>query len=135
MRLPVLGADKKLLRVLENACRKVLGPTPKMRDLVHEVRELVIDRLAKGKVEIDDMASEVNMSTKTLERRLTERGATFSKLLEDIRCDLAKRYLVDTDFRLEQIAYLVGYSEPAVLVRAFKRWTKTTPMQYRNKIQ
>jgi AraC-like DNA-binding protein len=135
MRLPVLGADKKLLRVLENACRKVLGPSPKRRDLVHEVRELIVARLAKGKIEIDDMASEVNMSTKTLERRLTERGVTFSKLLEDIRCDLAKRYLADTDFRLEQIAYLVGYSEPAVLVRAFKRWTKTTPMQFRNKMR
>jgi hypothetical protein len=46
MRLPVLGADKKLLRVLEIACRKVLGPTPKRRDLVHEVRELIVDRLA-----------------------------------------------------------------------------------------
>jgi AraC-like DNA-binding protein len=97
-------------------------------------RELIVERLAKGKVEIDDMASEVNMSTKTLERRLAERNVTFSRLVEDIRCDLAKRYLADTDFRLEQIAYLVGYSEPAVLVRAFKRWTNTTPMQFRNKV-
>src|SRR5262249_17697657 len=120
MPLPVLGADKKLLRVLENACRKVLGPTPKRRDLVHEVRELIIDRLAKGNIEIDDIASEVNTSSKTLVRRLAERGVTFSKLLEDIRCDLAKRYLADTDFRLEQIAYLVGYAEPPVLARAFK---------------
>jgi AraC-like DNA-binding protein len=41
--------------------------------------------------------------------------------------------LADTDLRLEQIAYLIGYSEPAALVRAFKRWTGTTPMQYRKK--
>lgn len=135
MRLPAVDADKRLLRVLENTCRKVLGPTPKKQDLVHDVRELLIDRLAKGTIEFDDIASEVRMSSKTLERRLAERGVTFSKLLEDIRCDLAKRYLVDTDFRLEQIAYLVGYSEPAVLVRAFKRWTKTTPIQFRNKMR
>src|SRR5262249_43532766 len=129
--LPVIGADDRLLRVLERACRHVLGPTPKKRDLVHDVREWVMDRLTKGPVHIDDVALAVSMSVKTLERRLGEKGTTFSALIDDVRSDLAKRYLSETDFRLEQIAYLTGYSEPAALVRAFKRWTGTTPMQYR----
>ena len=73
------------------------------------------------------------MSSKTLERRLADRGTTFSVLLDDIRSGLAKRYLSETDLRLGQIAYLTGYSEPAPLVRAFKRWTSTTPMQFRAK--
>jgi len=50
-----------------------------------------------------------------------------------MRSGLAKHYLTDTDLRLEQIAYLTGYSEPAALVRAFRRWTRTTPMQLRAK--
>ena len=133
MRLPVIGADSKLFKVLDRACQKMLGPTPKKQDLVHDVRELVIDRLAKGGVSFDDVAREVNMSSKTLERRLAARGTTFSVLLDDMRSGLAKRYLSDTDLRLDQIAYLTGYSEPAPLVRAFKRWTKTTPMQFRAK--
>ena len=133
MRLPVIGADNKLFRVLERACQKILGPAPKKQDIVHDVRELVIDRLAKGGVSFDDVAREVNMSSKTLERRLAARGTTFSVLLDDIRSLLAKRYLSDTDLRLDQIAYLTGYSEPAPLVRAFKRWTRTTPMQFRAK--
>ena len=44
----------KLLKVLERACQKILGPTPKKQDIVHDVRELVIDRLAKGTVHLDD---------------------------------------------------------------------------------
>ena len=60
-------------------------------------------------------------------------STTFSALLDDMRSGLAKRYLTDTDLRLEQIAYLTGYSEPAALVRAFRRWTGTTPMQFRAK--
>ena len=132
-RLPVVGADNKLFRVLERACQKILGPSPKKRDIVHDVRELMIDRLAKGTLHFDDVARELNMSSKTLERRLADRGTTFSILLDDIRGGLAKRYLTDTGLRLEQIAYLTGYSEPAALVRAFKRWTKTTPMQFRAK--
>ena len=135
MHLPTVSADTKLQQVLEGACRKVLGPTPKKRDLVHDVRELVIERLAKGAVQFDDVAGVMNMSSKTLERRLAEHGVTYSKLLEDIRRDLTKRYLAETDFRLEQIAYLVGYSEPLVLARAFRRWTKTTPMQFRERLR
>jgi AraC-like DNA-binding protein len=130
-RLPVIGADDKLLKVLQRACSRILGPAPKKKDLVHDVRELVIDRLTKGPIHIDDVASELGMSSKTLERRLAEKKRTFSALLDDIRSNLAKRYLSDTRFRLEQVAYLTGYSEPAALVRAFKRWTGTTPIQYR----
>src|SRR5439155_22276406 len=82
MRLPVIGADGKLFKVLELACRQILGPTPKKQDIVHDVRELVVDRLAKGAVHFDGIASEMNMSSKTLERRLADRGTTFSMLLD-----------------------------------------------------
>jgi AraC-like DNA-binding protein len=133
MRLPVIGADSKLFKVLERACQKIIGPTPKKQDILHLVRGLVIDGLAKGTVQFDDVARELNMSTKTLERRLADRKTTFSALLDEIRTGLAKHYLTDTNFRLEQIAYLTGYSEPAALVRAFRRWTRTTPMQFRAK--
>ena len=73
------------------------------------------------------------MSSKTLERRLSERGTGYRGLVDGIRCDLAKHYLADTNLRLQQIAYLLGYSEPAPLVRAFKRWAGCTPIQYRDK--
>lgn len=133
MRLPVIGADGKLFKVLELACRQILGPTPKKQDIVHDVRELMIDGLAKGTVHFDSIAGKLNMSSKTLERRLADRGTTFSALLEAVRCEIAKHHLSKTDVRLEQIAYLTGYSEPAALVRAFKRWTGMTPMKFRAK--
>jgi len=131
MHLPVIGADSALLKVLERACQRILGPAPTKQDMVHDVRELMIDGLAKGTVNLDGIASVMNMSSKTLERRLADKGTSFSALLDDIRSGLAKRYLCDTDLRLNQIAYLTGYLEPAALVRAFKRWTGTTPMQFR----
>src|SRR5204863_1423774 len=101
MRLPVIGADSTLLKVLERACQKILGPTPKKSDIVHDVRELVVDRLAKGTVNLDTVAAQLNMSSKTLERRLAERDTTFSAVLDDIRSGLAKRYLGNTDLRLD----------------------------------
>jgi AraC-like DNA-binding protein len=135
LRLPVIGADNKLLRVLEGACRKIVGPAPRKLDLVHTVREYVVQRLAKGAAPFDDVARHVHMSSKTLERRLSELGTGYRELVDGIRFDLAKHYLADTDLRLQQIAYLLGYSEPAPLTRAFKRWTDSTPMQFRARLR
>ncbi len=131
MQLPVIGANHKLLQVLEMSCQKILGPTPKKQDVVHAVRALIVEGLTRGGVQIGAVASKLGMSSKTLERRLRTRNESFSALIDAIRQDLAKQYLSETDFRLEQIAYLTGYSEPAALVRAFKRWTGRTPMQFR----
>ena len=56
----------------------------------------------------------------------------FSALLDATRHNAAKHYLEETDMRLSQVAYMAGYTESAALVRAFKRWTGTTPMQFRD---
>lgn len=129
--LPVVGADDRLLAALQAACARILGPAPAARDLVHEVRELMLDGLSRGTATLDAAADALGLSPKTLERRLAGHGTSFTRLLDTLRADLARQYLADTDFRLEQIAYLVGYSEPAALVRAFRRWTGTTPAAFR----
>jgi AraC-like DNA-binding protein len=133
LRLPVIGADNRLLRTLEAACRRILGPRPRKEDLVHSVRSYVLAGLPKGAPAVDDVARHFNMSTRTLERRLGERDARYRALVDGVRCDLAKHYLANSDLRLHQIAYALGYAEPAPLVRAFKRWSGLTPMQYRHK--
>ena len=132
-RLPVKGADSKLLQILEVACQKLLGPSPGTGDLVREVRQLIIERLPKGAASIDAIAGELNMSSKTLERRLADRGQSFSALLDGTRFNAVKHYLEETDMRLSQVAYLAGYTEPAALVRAFRRWTGDTPMRFRER--
>ncbi|GEP62078.1 AraC family transcriptional regulator [Reyranella soli] len=133
LRLPVIGADNRLLRTLEAACRRIIGPRPRKEDLAHSVRQYVVERLAKGAPAFDDVARHFNMSAKTLERRLGERNAGYRELVDGARCDLAKYYLANTNLRLNQIAYTLGYTEPGPLVRAFRRWTDETPMQYRHK--
>src|SRR5229473_484316 len=128
------GADAKLLPILELACQKVVGPpTAAGQDLVREVRQLIIERLPTGSANFDAIAEVLKMSSKTLERRLGERGQSFSALLDATRYETVKHYLEETDMRLSQVAYMAGYTDPATLVRAFKRWTGDTPMQFREK--
>jgi AraC-like DNA-binding protein len=133
LRLPVVGADNRLLRTLQGACRRIVGPQPRKEDLVHSIRQFVVDRLSKGAPGLDEVAGHFNMSSKTLERRLADHDARYRELVDGVRCELAKHYLARTDLRLHQIAYALGYAEPAPLARAFKRWTALTPMQYRHK--
>ena len=107
--------------------------TPKVQDLARKIRQLIIERLPTGSANFDAIADELKMSSKTLERRLAERGQSFSALLDATRCETVKHYLEETDMRLSQVAYMAGYTEPAALVRAFKRWTGATPMKFREK--
>jgi AraC-like DNA-binding protein len=132
-RLPVKGADTQLLEVLAATCQRLLGPVSKERDLVREVRRLIIERLPTGSAGIDAIAGQLAMSSKTLERRLAEQGESFSALLDRTRFNAVTHYLQDPDMRLTQVAYLAGYTEPAALVRAFKRWTGETPSKFRER--
>jgi AraC-like DNA-binding protein len=132
-RLPVKGADTKLLEVLEATCLELLGPTPKGRDLVREVRHLIIERLPAGSASINAIAGELGLSSKTLERRLAEQGESFSALLDRTRFNAVTHYLENPDMGLTQVAYLAGYTESAALVRAFKRWTGETPAKFRER--
>ena len=132
-RLPVKSADSRLLEVLAATCRQLLGPVPTKRDLVREVRHLIIERLPTGSASIEAIAGQLGMSSKTLERRLAEQGESFSALLDRTRFYAVTHYLQDPDMRLAQVAYLAGFTEPAALVRAFKRWTGETPSKFRER--
>jgi AraC-like DNA-binding protein len=73
------------------------------------------------------------MSARTLQRRLAAEGVSYQELLEDARKEAAGRYMTESTLAIGEIAYLVGYSEPAPFHRAFKRWYGMTPEAFRQK--
>ena len=77
------------------------------------------------------IASRLGLSQRTLARRLAAEGLNFSDVLESLKVDLARRYLVDNDLSISQVAWLLGYLEASSLTHAFKRWTGMTPRQAR----
>jgi AraC-like DNA-binding protein len=70
-------------------------------------------------------------SQRTFARRLAAEGLTFSSVLEDLRSDLAERYLADKHLSISEIAWLLGYREVSAFTHAFKRWTGATPREAR----
>jgi AraC-like DNA-binding protein len=80
---------------------------------------------------IRDLARELHLSPRTLQRRLTEEGITFQRLLDKARRELARHYLLRSTRELNETAYLLGYEDANSFFRAFHHWEGTSPRQWR----
>lgn len=77
------------------------------------------------------IASLHGTTPRTIRRKLKAHGATFQQIVNEALADKAKHLLINTTLTVEQISLLIGYSEAASFIHAFKRWTNTTPKNYR----
>jgi AraC-like DNA-binding protein len=89
-----------------------------------------LPRLHLGDVTVDKVANAFAMSRKTLHRRLKEEGVTFLSIHDDLKHRMAIEYLTARKVSVNQVAYLVGFSEPSSFVRAFRRWRSMTPSEF-----
>jgi AraC-like DNA-binding protein len=93
---------------------------------------LLNDHLQKGSPCIKEVAKDLGVSVRCLQMKLSREGETFSHIVKNVRKELAKAYLMEKDYSIDEITYLLGFSDPSVFHRAFKAWTGLTPGQYRN---
>ena len=107
-------------------------PSPAMH-LVTRVHALSTRLLALGCCTHTDVATQLNMHPRTLQRRLREEGTSFEAIKDDVRRDAAARYLTETGIPLARVAALLGYSESSVLNRSCQRWFGQSPRQIREK--
>lgn len=129
--LPLSSADDRLFRILRKVSEEAIGtrgqPT---RTLVTDVEERIATDLSKSQA---DVAKEIGMSTRTLARRLSNEGTTFSSIVEDYREAMAKTMLTDTVLSMTEVAFVLGYASPSAFSTAFKRWVDCSPKEFRRK--
>ena len=101
------------------------------QDLSGRVKTRLIDTLPSGEFSEASVADSLNLSTRTLQRRLSEEGTSFKVLLDEARRELAMRFIGEQRYSIKETSYLLGFSEPGNFSRAFRRWTGTSPSQYR----
>lgn len=99
------------------------------------VRIQVAQALSEGVPSLIDIARRLNMSSRTLQRRLADQALSFQTLVDDSRRELSERLLNRTHYSLSEIAFLTGFSEQSAFNRAFKRWAGKTPRSYRLDVQ
>ncbi|WP_206484178.1 AraC family transcriptional regulator [Thalassotalea sp. G2M2-11] len=98
---------------------------------VEIITEFIRNQLPLGVPEIEDAAQSLQMSVRTLQRKLSDHQLTFSSLVDTIRKELAISYLTNTNTKIIYISQMLGFSEQSSFQRAFKRWLGQTPKQYR----
>ena len=81
--------------------------------------------------EFDEVARMVNLHPQTLRRRLANEGTTFKDLKDDVRRASAVYLIQRSSLSIEEVAYRAGFSEASAFIRAFRRWTGQTPMDFR----
>jgi len=98
---------------------------------IGQLQSLIRTRLNTGKITLEDVAAEMKLPSRTLQRRLEESNLNFRLMVDDVRKSQAQRYLCDTQMSLVELASALGFSDHASFNRAFKRWTGSSPGAFR----
>lgn len=126
------AADPALFRVIDRHAEALLAALPEATpSTADRVRRALAQGLGGGTTTLTEIATRLKMSERSLQRKLAAEGMSFDTLLDEMRRDLALRYLSDQRIAISEVAYLLGYSEPSPFHRAFKRWTGVTPNEAR----
>jgi AraC-like DNA-binding protein len=131
---PTVNGDAVLAALLEEHARILAARTPAaVAGFVGEVQRAIASRLPED-ASADAVARELNMSVRTLQRRLVVCGTTFHEVSEAVLARLAAGYLSDPAVSVSEVAFLLGFSEQSAFNRAFRRWTGESPGRWRRRV-
>ena len=122
----IAGADPLLRAMLEERVASLKG-----NHFVDDIRRLLRMQLANDTWSADGLAGLLDMHRRTLNRRLSAEGTQFRTVANEVRFEIARQFLADTDLPLGQIAAALDYSEASAFTRAFRRWSGQTPSDWR----
>jgi AraC-like DNA-binding protein len=127
--LRIAGADPILRDLLEERIKRLKGgPGSGFTD---NIRRLLRTRLTINRCSADEIADLLAMHRRTLSRRLKDGGMGYRAIANEMRFEIARQLLLDTELTLGQIAAALGYSEASAFTRAFRRWSGETPTIWR----
>ena len=127
----IITSDYDLLRILvAHAEQKSQRRTNEIQ-FSSLVKRTVIQLIQPQFPTISDVSGHLNVSSRTLQRKLNKEGITYSNLVDELRLEFALDYLKQPQLQINEIADLLGYADASAFIRTFKRWTGKTPNQYR----
>jgi AraC-like DNA-binding protein len=131
MDLPFVTHNADLLAIVAPQLEAELREQLAQKTFGEQAKAILKQLLAGQRPGIQDLARELHMSSRTLQRRLTEQRITFQRLLEEARRELARHYLLHSSLELNETAYLLGYEDANSFFRAFHQWEGTSPGHWR----
>jgi AraC-like DNA-binding protein len=129
---PLMHADRALQEHLDRYLQDMLAALGS-DDVVTRLRRELARMLRGGAPDVNQAAAQLAMSARTLQRQLQLAGTSFQAVLDDVRRELAVRYLDDFRTSLAEVGFLLGFAEASSFHRAFRRWTGMTPAEVRRR--
>lgn len=128
---PFLTHDTQMWQSFEPDLRRRMDAAREDLGMRTRVENALLELLPSGRTQIDDVAGELAVSRRSLQRRLSEEGTSWLDVLNAARMRLAQHYLTNTKLGAAEVSFLLGFEDPNSFFRAFRRWTGSTPEAWR----
>ena len=130
-RLPT--ANPELAQKNDQICLEYISRFDRV-DVQSQVYYRLLEDLSNGEPSMEAMAEKLNVSVRSLQRKLREQGSSYKQLVDDVRKDLAMQYIEQRHMPIGEISYLLGFSHVSNFSRAFKRWSGRSPGDWREQL-
>jgi len=127
-------SNELTLHLLEQQCKEINNKLTDTQSMVEKVNEMLLENISSP-ISLESIALSLDVSSRTVRRRLNEEGTQFKLLQNNVKSNEAKRLLYETTWSVERISDYLGYSESASFIHAFKNWTDKSPSQYRKSLR
>jgi len=124
-------ASPALFKMLTEEAERSLEQLSSRNNLATQIEAMIINEYQGQKPNLDDIAKQFNLSSRSLRRHLKQQGHSYGEISDMAQSTVAQRLLSNDNMSVQEVAYRLGFSEPSSFHRAFKRWTGVTPQQYR----
>lgn len=128
--LALPGSDAGLHDVLERLAQQTLHSDESDEALERRLHDAIRIELPNGRPGVDALAARLHIGERSLRRRLAARGNSVSEIVDEVRLELATRYLSEAQMSVAETSRSLGFSEPSAFHRAFRRWTGMTPRAF-----
>ncbi len=127
----IITADYNLLRILVDHAHQKLA-TLKTDEVFHQkVKQCALQLMNPQFPTIEQVAANLNTSVRSLQRKLAEENQTYKGIVDTLRKEFAVSYLKNPELQINDVAFLLNYSDASAFIRNFKKWMNCTPAQYR----
>lgn len=133
--MPLSNADTSVYPLLRQHAERLLAErAARQHPIVGRVRAALLPRLAGGEARLAPVAAELELSPRTLQRKLAEAGSSYQQVLDSLRFGLAQDYLRRRELGLVDIAFLLGFQEQSAFTHAFREWSGMNPGAWREQL-
>lgn len=129
---PVIGYNKELNAIFRNLLEAEMAKQSNGVTFTSEVRQMILKHFQFAFPQLEEIATHMHITPRTLQRKLQEENTSFRLLSDLIKQELAHSLLNNKKLSIAQIAYKLGYAEPSTFQRAFRQWTGKSPNAFRH---